>query len=113
MIRSKAGHLGEDVVVQGSRAGGTAKPTSDIDFGIRVSPDEFDELVKTRFGTPNPGSAKERTMQNAMENGIIQAGEAGLRGLRKDLQQLLGIDVDISIIRKGGLFDNPPTIPVP
>lgn len=101
------------MVVQGSRAAGTAKPTSDIDFAVRVSPEKFDELIKSRFGTPNPGTAKERTMQHAIETGKIQAGEAGLRPLRKELEQLLGMEVDISIIRRGGPFDNPPTIPLP
>ena len=62
LIRSEASHLGDDVIVQGSRAGHSARPASDIDFGIRVDPDRFDELVRQRFGTPNPGSAKERTM---------------------------------------------------
>lgn len=113
MIRSKAGHLGDDIVVQGSRAGGTAKATSDIDIGIRVSPDEFDELVKARFGTPNPGSAKEATMLHAIKTGKIQAGEAGLRGLRRELQRKLCMDVDLSVIMRGGPFDQPPTIPVP
>ncbi|WP_197440544.1 nucleotidyltransferase domain-containing protein [Polystyrenella longa] len=113
LIRSKTGHLGDDIVVQGSRAGGTAKATSDIDIGVRVSPDEFDGLVKARFGTPNPGSAKERTMLHAIQTGKIQAGEAGLRGLRRELQGKLGMDVDLSVIRRGGPFDQPPTIPVP
>ena len=34
--------------------------------------------------TPNSGTSKERTMLHAIEIGKIQAGEAGLRGLRKD-----------------------------
>ena len=33
--------LGDDIVIQGSRAKGTAKPTSDIDIGIRVSKEKF------------------------------------------------------------------------
>ncbi|EAC8500842.1 nucleotidyltransferase domain-containing protein [Listeria monocytogenes] len=45
--------------VQGSRAGGTAKATSDIDIGVRVSQQQFDDLIKKSFGTPNPGSTKE------------------------------------------------------
>ena len=113
LIRSKAAGVSDDVVVHGSRAAGTAKPTSDIDFALRVSPEKFDELVKARFGKPNPGSAKEKTMLHAIETGKIQAGEAGLRSLRKELQDALGMEVDISIIRTGGPFDNPPTIPIP
>ena len=64
------------------------------------------------FGTPNKGSALERTMENAMKTGKIQAGEAGLSGLRKNLEKLLGMKVDVSIIKKGGAFDNGAQIPV-
>ncbi|MFI7285123.1 hypothetical protein ACIBRY_00375 [Streptomyces anulatus] len=47
------------------------------------------------------------------ETGKIQAGEAGLRSLRKALEAQLGMEVDLSIIRRGGPFDNPPYIRVP
>ncbi|MDT3395061.1 RHS repeat-associated core domain-containing protein [Streptomyces sp. B1866] len=113
MLREGTGHLGDDVVVQGSRAAGTARPTSDIDFAIRVDSDRFDQLIRERFGTPNPDSAKERTMLHAMETGKIQAGEAGLRSLRKALEAQLGMDVDLSVIRRGGPFDNPPFVRIP
>lgn len=113
LIRQNVGNICDDIVVQGSRAGATAKATSDIDYAIRVSPEKFDDLIKQRFGTPNPGSGKERTMLHAIETGRIQAGEAGLRGLRKQLQEILGIDVDISIIKSGGSFDNEPMINIP
>ena len=82
-------------------------------FAVRVSPERFDELISQRFGTPNPGSAKERTMMWAIQAGKIQAGEAGLSGLRRTLEANLGMDVDLSIIRQGGPFDNPPFIGVP
>jgi hypothetical protein len=52
-------------------------------------------------------------MLHAIETGKIQSGEAGLRSLRKQLEKLLGLDVDISIIRSGGPFDNGPMIPIP
>jgi predicted nucleotidyltransferase len=101
------------VIVQGSRAAGTARPTSDIDFAIRLSPEEFDAFVRAKFGRPNPGSAKERTMQTAIQNGRVHAGEAGLRKVREQLKKLLGIEVDIAVIRRGGPFDQGPSIPVP
>ena len=78
---------------------------------IRVSGDKFDSLINQYFKTPNPGSAKERTMLHAIETGKIQAGEAKLSGLRKELQEIFGMEVDISIIKQGGAFDNPPFIP--
>ncbi|WP_030395652.1 nucleotidyltransferase domain-containing protein [Kitasatospora purpeofusca] len=102
-----------DLVVQGSRAAGTARPDSDIDFAIRVSSERFDQLIGDCFGTPNPGSAKEKTRNRAVESGKIQAGEAGMRGLRKLLARTLGMKVDLSVIRIGGPFDNPPFIGVP
>lgn len=104
--------MSDDIVVHGSRASGTAKQTSDIDIAIKVTPEKFDELIKERFNSPNPGSAKERTMLHAIETGKIQAGEAGLRGLRKELEEIFGMDVDISIIEEGGAFDNPPFISI-
>lgn len=59
-------------------------PTPGIDFAIRVDSQKFDGLIGERSGFPNPDSAKERTMLHAMETGKIQAGEAGLRGLRAE-----------------------------
>lgn len=110
-LRDRVGDISGDIVVQGSRAKGTAKPTSDIDIALRVSGDKFDSLINQYFKTPNPGSAKERTMLHAIETGKIQAGEAKLSGLRKELQEIFGMEVDISIIKQGGAFDNPPFIP--
>jgi hypothetical protein len=66
-----------------------------------------------RFGTLNPGSAKERTLQNAIETGKIQSGEAGLRLFRRQLESQLGIDVDISVIKQGGAFNQRPIIRLP
>jgi len=113
LIKERVAHISDDIVVQGSRAGGTATSMSDIDFAIRVSPDVFEELIIQRFGTPNAGSAKERTMLHSIDAGKIQAGEAGLRVLRKELQSILGLEVDISVIKIGGQFDNPPRINLP
>lgn len=112
-LRAGTEQIGGELVVQGSRAAGTAGPGSDIDFAIRVPSGRFDELIAERFTTPNPGSAKERTMLHAIATGKIQAGEAGLSGLRVSLENRLGMDVDLSIIREGGPFDNPPFIGVP
>jgi hypothetical protein len=69
--------------------------------------------LNDRFGTPNPSSAKERTLQNAIETGKIQSGEAGLRPLRRQLESQLGIDVDISVIKQGEPFDQRPIIRLP
>ena len=112
-LRQGLSHLGDDVIVQGSRVTGTAHAASDIDFAVRLSDADFAAFVRARFGTPNPGSAAERTMQMAIQNGRVHAGEAGLRSLRTKLQELLGMDVDVAVIRRGGPFDQGPHIPVP
>jgi hypothetical protein len=104
--------LGNDIHIQGSRAKGTAKPDSDLDVAIRVSPSRFEQFLVERFGVPNPGSAKEKTMKHAAATGKIQSGEAGLRSLRKILETDLGIEVDISVIREGGPFDQGPYLPL-
>jgi RHS repeat-associated protein len=107
------GNISDEIVVQGSRAAGTANKASDIDIAVKVSGKEFDQLIQKAFRTPNKGSAWEKTMQHAIKTGKIQAGEAGLSSLRKNLEELLGgMKVDISIIEKGGSFDNGAQIPV-
>lgn len=64
LLRDKEGNISDDFVVQGSRASGTAKATSDIDIALRLQ-----------------------------------------------LQDIFEIDVDISVIKIGGSFDNLPFIP--
>ncbi|WPK12119.1 nucleotidyltransferase domain-containing protein [Lysinibacillus louembei] len=115
MVKEEVGHISDDIVVQGSRAKGTAKPTSDLDIAVRVPAQKFDELVQNSFSKitpPNPGSAKEKTMLHAIETGKIQSGEAKLSKFRKQLEKELGMDVDISIIKMDGPFDNPPFTPI-
>jgi len=111
-VRAGTSQYGNDVRVHGSRASGTAHADSDIDIAVRVPKDKFNQFVQERFGKPNPGSAKERTMQHAIQTGKIQAGEAGLRGLRQSVAQDTGMDVDISVIQIGGEFDKGPWIPL-
>lgn len=111
-VRDSVRHLSDDVQVQGSRVAGTARADSDLDIAIRVDAERFEKLLSERFGEPARGSAKERTMLHARETGKIQAGEAGLRSLRRTLEDLLGMEVDLSLIREGGLFDQGPYLPL-
>lgn len=97
-----------DIGVQGSRADGTHRPDSDIDFGLRVDESRFQEIIEQRRASLTPGSDRWHTLQVAEERGRIFAGEAGLRGLRRQLERELGFEVDLSIIQRGGLFDNGP-----
>ncbi|CAH9416012.1 hypothetical protein SGL43_03034 [Streptomyces globisporus] len=61
-----------------------------------------------------PGARWDRAVSAVRlgETGKIQAGEAGLRSPRKALEAQRGMEVDLSIIRRGGPFDNPPYIKV-
>ena len=49
-------------------------------------------------------------MFHAMKTGKIHAGEAKLRPFRKELKALLGMKVDLSVIKAGGQFDQGPFI---
>jgi hypothetical protein len=112
LLKQRLGNINGQIVVQGSRASYTAGPNSDIDIAIRVDQKTFGEFWDKKFADANPGSAKEATGKWAIQTGKIQAGEAGLRGLRRQLQQELDMDVDLSIITVGGPFDNPPFIEI-
>ncbi len=101
------------IVVQGSRANGTAAIDADLDIAIKVNSKEFDKQIAKAFGNPKPNTAKWRTLQHAIETGKIQAGEARLSGLGRQLSESLGgMKVQISIIRIGGKFDNGVQLPV-
>jgi hypothetical protein len=107
--------LGDDIFVMGSRSGGTARAGADIDFGVRVSPERFDELIGQRFGNPSVGSAKFETRAVAIQDGRILTGRAGLGPVRTTIARTLNIPeskVQISIIRSGGRFDNGPQTPL-
>jgi hypothetical protein len=79
------------------------------------SPEKFDDFLhnQSKLSSVNPGTAKERTLLHAIETGKIQSGEARLSALRKQLEQSLNMEVDLSIIRAGGKFDNGPQLPLP
>ncbi|KKD39169.1 S8 family serine peptidase [Limnoraphis robusta] len=109
-LRQKASYLSDDIRIHGSRAAGTANPDSDIDIAVRMSPEQYNQFVEERFKTPNPGSAKEASKEYAFSEGKIAAGEAGLRQLRNELEQELGMKVDLSVIKIGGNFDDGPWI---
>jgi hypothetical protein len=51
-------------------------------------------------------------MLESFAHGRLHTREAGLRGLRRQLESTLGRDVDLSVIRQGGPFDSEPWLPV-
>jgi len=107
-IRSAARGLTGDVVVQGSRAGHSARAASDIDFGLRVPPAEYDRLIEDFFGDR---VTEART--NAVTRGRIFSRHAGLKELRAALETDLDRKVDLAVIKRGGMFDNEPWLRVP
>jgi uncharacterized protein YukE len=107
-IRAAAGHLGDDVVVQGSRAGHSARAGSDVDFGIRVAPERYAELVEECFDPVRHREAR----AHAVERGRIFWRRAGLVDLRRGLLDDVGRKVDLAIIERGGLFDGEPWLRV-
>ena len=111
-IRSRAAHYGDDVIVQGSRAGYSTRPGSDVDIGLRVSPERFREIVQSRFGAPEAGSELDQAMARCLEKGIVHTRRAGLKALHKDLGPILGCKVDLSVVERGGGFDHEPWLPI-
>jgi hypothetical protein len=101
----KNGYPDGDLRIQGSAV--IKQTPGDIDIGIMVSPEKFDDIVSKSFGKPNPGSSKEKTMSHASAMGKVTAGDTRpkLSSLRKQLEEIVGKEVDISIIRTGGEFD--------
>jgi hypothetical protein len=111
-VRAATAHLSNDIRVHGSRVRGDARSDSDLDLAILVSPGRFEQILSECFRTPNPGSSKAKTMQHARETGKIQTGEARLRSLRRALEADLSMEVDVSVIREGSLFDQGPYLPL-
>ncbi len=118
---ARTGELGDDIFVHGSRGRGTAAPDADLDIGIRVSAERFEHLVQQRMARVTPGSDRYGTLVQALERGRLHAGEAGISGIRKELQRLINEQmglgftkgVQLTVIREAGPFDKGPFIPLP
>ncbi len=63
----RTGDLGDDIFVHGSRARGTAAPDADLDIGIRVSAEQFKQMVQGRLESVKEGGDKWKTLQRALE----------------------------------------------
>jgi hypothetical protein len=116
----RTGDLGDDLFVHGSRGRGTADPDADLDIGIRMSAERFDELVRGRMARVREGGDKWKTLEQALERGRLHAGEAGISGIRKEVQRLINEEmglgfskgVQVTVIREAGPFDEGPFIPL-
>ena len=99
------------MIVQGSRAGYSIRPGSDIDIGLRVSPERFEQVLRDRFGDPVSAEFA-GLMADCRRKGIVHVRRAGLLPLRKELEPILDCKIDLSVIRRGGSFDREPWLPI-
>ena len=117
----RTGDLGNDIFVHGSRGRGTAASDADLDIGIRVSDDRFEQLVQGRLASVKEGGDKWKTLQRALERGRLHQGEAGISGVSREIQRLINEEmglgftkgVQVTVIREAGPFDEGPFIPLP
>ena len=117
----RTGDFGDDLFVHGSRALGTAEAGADLDVGIRVSVERFDQLIQARLARTKQGSDRWETLQMASRQGRLHAGEAGISGVRKVIQRLINEEmklgfmkgVQVTVICEAGPFDHGPFIPLP
>jgi len=116
----RTGDLGEEIFVHGSRGRGTAASAADLDIGIRVSAERFDQLIQDRLTRVRQGGDKWETLQEAVRQGRLHAGEAGISGIRKEIQRLINEEmnlgfakgVQVTVICEAGPFDQGPFIPL-
>jgi len=116
----RTGDFGEDIFVHGSRGRGTAAPDADLDIGIRVSVERFEQLVRERLLRVKEGRDKWKTLQRAIEQGRLHQGEAGISGLSREIQRLINEEmglgfakgVQVTVIHESGPFDQGPFIPL-
>ena len=118
----RTGDLGDDLFVHGSRGRGTASPDADLDIGIQSFRRMFRSMIQDRLARVKPGGDKWETLQQeAIRQGRVHAGEAGISGLRKEIQWLINEEMDLGfskgvqmadLIREAGPFDQGPFIPL-
>jgi hypothetical protein len=103
------------IAVQGSSASGMVNSESDLDIAVRVTPEQFSELIQKRWQKlPNPGSQNANTREHAIKVGKITARDVRprLSCLRDAISEELGMKVYLSVIEIGGDFDNGPFVDV-
>lgn len=123
------------VPVDGAAIQGSAvyRPSPrDIDVALLVRPEQFDRLIEQSFANQvtrvrargidplrmkmsDATTAAERTLANAVIKGIIKRDDVvpRLSAVRRLLEIVAGIDVDLSIVRRGGEFDHGPYVSIP
>ena len=102
-----------ELAVHGSRASGTARPSSDFDIILRVDADIFFDFATARIASVRPNTRLHRTLLRAARAGKLSRFDIA-PSFNKLLRNTLPsrFDVDFSIIRVGSKFDNGPFIPI-
>jgi hypothetical protein len=118
VLRRELSDVSDDIVIQGSRASGRAGTFSDLDIAVKVSPERFDKIVEDRFTGNIPKSRLDR-LGPAVKDGRIFARDAGIVQVRNKVAKVLNISnklakqqIQITIVKKGGNFDNGTQIPI-
>lgn len=120
----------DDAAIQGSAVYRPA--ADDIDVALLVNQEQFDQLIEQSFANEvskvrvrgiNPlrmtmsdaKTAAEKTLANAVETGIIKRNKVvpRLSDVRDKLESVAGKGVDLSIVKRGGQFDQGPYFPIP
>jgi hypothetical protein len=120
----------ENAAVQGSAV--YRGSPNDIDVALLVDQKQFDKLIEQSFSNQvtkvrargidplrmtisDAETAKERTLANAVQTGIIRRDDLvpRLSGVRDNLEVVAGSKVDLSVVRRGGQFDRGPYFPIP
>jgi hypothetical protein len=119
-----------DAAVQGSAV--YRSTPGDIDVALLVDQGQFDKLIEQSFanavakvrargGDPlrmtisDAKTAAERTLANAVENGILKRDDLvpRLSSVRDTLKEMVGFGVDLSVVKRGGKFDRGPYFRIP
>jgi uncharacterized Zn-binding protein involved in type VI secretion/predicted nucleotidyltransferase len=114
-VAKEAGLPEGELVVQGSRAKGTAKSGSDIDIALRVEEGKFFDFAQQRIGSVRPGTKLHKTLLKAARKGKLSKFD-----ISPEFNQILGrgleskspYQIDFSIIKKGSTYDTGPFIPI-
>ncbi|GAA4602551.1 putative nucleotidyltransferase [Actinoplanes octamycinicus] len=114
-LRRQAGLPDGDLVVQGSRARGTARAGSDLDVALRVDEQTFFDLSEQMLSRARLGTKlRERMLRRIRKNGQLSSFDLGhdFQNLRHTLLDPESpYDVQFSVLQIGGKLDTGPFIP--
>jgi len=103
-----------ELAVQGSRASGTAEPTSDIDIILRVDKQSFLDFTSKRIASVHPGTKLQKSLIKAANKGKFSKFDISKDFPTLLMNKLVPVspikDIDFSMIIKGSQYDTGPFI---